>query len=99
MDPYRILFVLRLPARLTVTEIAILLGFHVDGIRNLVKIGLLDALGETEGVELMFDGIYADGLRRNPKWKEKATNAERARVRTKNDKQKENRSKKKEPII
>jgi len=68
MDLLRILFVLRLPARLTVLEVSVLLGFHVDAIRFLVKIGLLEAIGQTEDVELMFDAAYIDGLRRNPKW-------------------------------
>jgi hypothetical protein len=87
MDPQRILFVLRLPGRLTVIEVAILLNFHVDAVRYLVKIGLLEAIGETEDVELMFDAVYIDGLRHNPKWLTKATNAVRANNHNRNQKQ------------
>jgi hypothetical protein len=88
MDPLRILFVLRLPARLTVLEVSVLLNFHVDAIRYLVKIGLLEAIGQIEDVELMFDAAYIDGLRRNTKWIAKATNAVRSHVHERNEAQK-----------
>jgi len=35
-----VLQVLRLPARLTVEEVGVLLGFHPDSIRYLVEAGL-----------------------------------------------------------
>jgi hypothetical protein len=87
MDPWRILFVLRLPGRLTVQEVAILLNFHVDAVRHLVKLGLLEAIGQTTDVELMFDAVYIDALRRDAKWLRKATDATRAHNRKRNEAQ------------
>lgn len=87
MDAYRILFVLRLPALLTVGEVAILLGLHPDAIRFLVKEGFLKALGQTENVELKFDSVYIEGLRTTSKWKAKAITAWRQRVHERNQEQ------------
>jgi hypothetical protein len=40
-----VLQVLRLPARLTVEAVGVMLGFYPDSIRHLVEAGLLEGLG------------------------------------------------------
>jgi hypothetical protein len=84
MHIQRVLEVLRLPARLSVEEVAILLGFHVDSVNFLVDEGLLEVLGEKDGVQRVFAASYIDGLRRDVKWLIKATNRVRQHHRERN---------------
>jgi hypothetical protein len=64
----------RLPARLTVNQVAVMLGFHSDGIDHLVDIGLIDVLGGApRGVQRMFAVVYIEQLGRDVKWLAKAT--------------------------
>jgi hypothetical protein len=64
----------RLPARLTVDQTAVLLGFHADGIDCLVDIGLMETLGGVSpGVQRMFARVYIEQLGINVKWLAKAT--------------------------
>jgi hypothetical protein len=87
----RVLQSLRLPARLTVDEAGALLGFHPDSIRFLVKVGLLNPLGETEEVQVFFATLYIRRLCNDEKWLVKATNAVRAQNRARNAAQKSRR--------
>jgi hypothetical protein len=88
MQSFRVLEVLRLPARLTVEEVSVLLGFHVDSVNFLVDEGMLEVLGEKEGVQRMFAASYVDSLRRDIKWLAKATNRVRLHHRARNAAQK-----------
>jgi len=64
----------RLPARLTVNQTALMLGFHPDAIDFLVDIGLIDALGGApRGVQRMFASVYVEQLGQDIKWLGKAT--------------------------
>ena len=64
----------RLPARLTVEQVAVLLGFHPDGIDHLVDIGLLEMLGgSSRGVQRLFATVYVEQLGQDVKWLAKAT--------------------------
>ena len=64
----------RLPARLTVNQTAMMLGFHPDGIDHLVDIGLVDELGGApRGAQRLFAAIYVEQLGRDVKWLAKAT--------------------------
>lgn len=94
MEPERILFVLRLPARLTVLQVAILLNFHVDAIYYFVKIGLLEPIGESQDVQFFFNAQYVNQLRYNSKWLRKATNAWRTYTHNRTAAQKAARAKK-----
>jgi hypothetical protein len=94
MDPERILFVLRLPARLTVLQVAILLNFHADAIYYFVKIGLLEPIGEAQDVQFYFDAQYVNQHRYNSKWLRKATNAWRTHTQNRTAAQKAARAKK-----
>jgi hypothetical protein len=87
MDPEKILFVLRLPARLTVLLAAMLLNFPPAAIYYLVEIGLLETIGPSDGVQLYFDSQYVDSLRYDPVWIRIATAAWRAHIDEKNAKQ------------
>ena len=84
--------VLRLPARLTVEEVGVLLGFHPDSIRYLVEAGLLKGLGELQGVQMMFATVYVRRLGNDEKWLAGATNAVHKNHREKNTAQKSRRS-------
>jgi len=94
MNPDQILFALRVPSVIRVQPTAVLLGFCVDAVYFFVDEGLIDAIGATDGVELLFDGAYINSLRYNAKWKAKAVKAWRARNHEKNERQKANRLKK-----
>lgn len=64
----------RLPARLSVNQAALMLGFHPDGIDHLVDIGLIDALGGSpRGAQRLFAAVYIEQLGRDIKWLAKAT--------------------------
>lgn len=89
MDSEKILYVLRLPGRLVVLQVAVLLNFHADAIYHFVKIGLLEPIGPSDGVQLYFDAQYINGLRYNAKWLRKATAAWRSHTGDKNLKQRE----------
>jgi CBS domain containing-hemolysin-like protein len=57
-----------------VDQAAVMLGFHADGINQLVDIGLIEALGGApRGVQRMFAAIYIEQLGRDVKWLAKAT--------------------------
>jgi hypothetical protein len=94
MDPEKILFVLRLPARLTVPLVAMLLNFHAEAIYYLVDIGLLETIGPSEGVQLYFEAGYVNRLRHNSAWIAKATAAWRAHTAQKNARQNAKNSRK-----
>jgi len=91
MENARVLQVLRLPARLTIEEAGVLLGFHPDSIYFLVDSGILRPLGETEHVQLMFATIYVRRLCSDEKWLAKATSAVRQHHRTRNAAQRKRR--------
>ena len=86
-----VLQVLRLPARLTVEEAGVLLGFHPDSIRYLVEAGLLKGLGATQGVQLVFATLYIRRLGNDEKWLAGATNAVRKHHQDRNAAQKSRR--------
>ena len=87
-SPERVLYVLRLPARLTAEEVGVLLGFHVDAVNHFVEIGLLKPLANKTTGKRMFDAMHIDGLRHTRRWLDKATGAEAKRVGNKNAAQK-----------
>jgi hypothetical protein len=91
MENARVLQVLRLPARLTLEETGVLLGFHPDSIYFLVDSGILRPLGETERVQLMFASIYVRRLCSDEKWLAKATSAVRQHHRIRNAAQRKRR--------
>jgi hypothetical protein len=83
-----VLQVLRLPARLTVEEAGVLLGFHRDSIYYLAKKGMLRALGEVDDVQMFFAAVHIRRLCSDEKWLARATDAVRAHNRAKNAAQK-----------
>ena len=87
-SPERVLYVLRLPARLTAEEVGVLLGFHVDAINKFVQFGLLRPLADKTTGKRMFDAEEIDRLRHTRRWLDKATGAEGKRVDDKNTAQK-----------
>jgi hypothetical protein len=72
----RILFSVRLPARLNVVEVAMLLGFSVDDVPKLVSADLLEPLGKPKQNSVKYFSS-ADILEKanDPKWLNKATQA------------------------
>ncbi len=86
-----VLQLLRLPARLSVEEAGVLLGFHPDSVRFLIKAGLLKALGAGQDVQILFATVYIRRLCSDERWLAKATNAVRARHRARNAAQKSRR--------
>ena len=75
----------RLPARLTLDQVALLLGIHPDGIDHLVDIGLLETLGgASRGVQRLFAAIYIEQLGQDVKWLGKATIKIRQNVQQRN---------------
>jgi hypothetical protein len=79
-SPERVLYVLRLPMRLTAEEVGALINMHVDGVNNLVGVGLLETLADKKKGKRMFDAAYIEDLRLNKRWLNKATAAEAIRV-------------------
>jgi len=74
MEPKQVLHVLRLPARLTVEEAAVLLGFHSQAIAVLVKAKMLEPLGGySRGAQQMFATVELHRLHDDLKWLAKAT--------------------------
>ncbi len=84
MHGLQVLQAFRLPARLNVEEAGALLGFHPDSIRFLVGIGLLNSLGKSVDVQLMFATIYIRRICRDEKWLRKATAAVQQHHRERN---------------
>ena len=74
MNAHELLHCRRLPARLTIYEAALVLGFHPDGIDYLVEIGLIDELGGApKGAQRVFATVYVEELGRDVRWLAKAT--------------------------
>jgi hypothetical protein len=88
MQAQQVLQTLRLPARLTAEQAGALLGFHPDSIAFLAKAGLMNALGQTEDVQLMFAAVHIRQLYADEKWLTRATNAVRLHHKQKNSAQK-----------
>jgi len=89
MEPKQILHVLRLPARLTVDEAAVLLGFHEEAISVLMKAKMMEPLGgHAPGVQRMFAAVEIQRLHNDVKWLSKATRVLREHFRLRNNKQK-----------
>jgi DNA-binding response OmpR family regulator len=74
METKQVLTVLRLPARLTVEEAAVLLGFHPEAISVLVRAKMLEPLaGYSRGAQQMFATVEIRRLHDDLKWLGKAT--------------------------
>ena len=81
--------ILRLPARLTVEETAVLLGFHEDALGVLIKAKLLESLeGNAPGAQRMFAAAEIQRLRNDLKWLSKTTRLLREHYQAKNSKRK-----------
>lgn len=90
MEPRQILHVLRLPARLTVEEAAVLLGFHEEAIGVLTKAKMLEPLGgHAPGAQRMFAAVEVQRLHNDVKWLSKATRLLRDHFQLKNRRQKD----------
>jgi len=68
---------MRLPARLTVEDVAQLLGFGAHDIPRLVKAKLLRPLGGSNRRNSVkyFSAVEIEGYARDAKWLDRATNA------------------------
>ncbi len=99
MQPKEVLYVRRLPARLSVQDVAAFLGFHQDSINYLVDNGLLPTLGGSEGVQRVFAATEIDSICRDTKWLTKATNRVREHHKARNAAQKARRNSKDGPTI
>jgi hypothetical protein len=75
----------RLPARLTVEQTAVLLGFLTIDIPVLVRAGLLKCLGRpAPNAHKYFSAVEIESLARDRDWLDKATRALARHVREKN---------------
>ena len=85
MEPKQVLHVLRLPARLTVEEAAVLLGFHPDAISVLVKARMLEPLaGYSRGSQQMFATVELRRLYGDLKWLTRTTRILREHFQARN---------------
>lgn len=88
MNPERkeILSLPTLPGRLTPAEAAWRLGFEPDHIPILVSLGLLKPLGHPAASTVKyFASVEIEGLKNDPKWLARATDALRQKWKTKNE--------------
>ena len=85
-DRQSILNMHRLPARLTVLEVALLLGFQEHDIAILIKAKLLKCLGTpAHNAPKYFSATEVENLSRNVDWLNKATKTISKNWRQKND--------------
>jgi hypothetical protein len=89
MEPKQMLQVLRLPARLTVEQAGVLLGFHEDAVGILIKTKMLEPLGgHAPGAQRMFAAVEIQRLRNDLKWLSKATRLLREHFQCRNSRRK-----------
>ena len=75
----------RLPARLTVEQVGLLLGFMVYEIGILIRLGLLRPLGKpSPNGRKFFSAVEIDALSQNREWLDKASRAVARFVQNKN---------------
>lgn len=84
-ETYRILEFRRLPARLTTSQVAVVLGMHADHIGWLVGARMLKPLGQaTTGKAMYFAAKDIEALAMDVRWLSNATRIITTRIANKN---------------